>query len=78
MHFGNIDIGILLFKILGVLAHILNCYIIYKLTKKKIFVLLYGLNPFILLEGIANVHNDMYIITFVLASIYFLIKRKIY
>lgn len=76
MSFGNIDIGILLFKILGVLAHILNCYIIYKLTKKKIFVLLYGLNPFILLEGIANVHNDMYIITFVLASIYFLIKKK--
>ena len=76
MSFGNIDIGILLFKILGVLAHILNCYIIYKLTKKKIFVLLYGLNPFILLEGIVNVHNDMYIITFVLASIYFLIKKK--
>ena len=76
MSFGNIDIGILLFKILGGLAHILNCCIIYKLTKKKIFVLLYGLNPFILLEGIANVHNDMYIITFVLASIYFLIKKK--
>lgn len=76
MSFGNIDIGMLLFKILGVLAHILNCYIIYKLTKKKIFVLLYGLNPFILLEGIVNVHNDMYIITFVLASIYFLLKKK--
>lgn len=76
MSFGNIDIGLLSFKILGVLVHILNCYIIYKLTKKKIFVLLYGLNPFILLEGIVNVHNDIYIITFVLASIYFLLKKK--
>ena len=66
MSFGNVDIGLLLFKIMAVLLHILNCYLIYKITKKKIFVLIYCLNPFILLEGIASVHNDLYIITFVL------------
>ena len=76
MSFGNVDVGLLLFKIMAVLLHILNCYLIYKITKKKIFVLIYGLNPFILLEGIASVHNDLYIITFVLGALYFLINKK--
>lgn len=74
--FGNIDFALLIFKLISVVLHILNCYLIYKITNKKIFVLIYGLNPFVLLEGIANAHNDLYIITFVLASLYFLLKKK--
>lgn len=74
--FGNIDIGLLVFKIINVLVHLLNCYLIYKITNKKIFTLLYGLNPFILIEGIACVHNDMFVILFVLLSFYFLLKKK--
>lgn len=73
---GNLDIAMLLFKLVNILVHLLSCYLIYKITKKKIFVLLYGLNPFILLEGISNVHNDIYIVLFVLASIYFLKKKN--
>lgn len=76
LSFGNIDIALLLFKILHVIIHVLNCYIIYKLSNKRIFVLIYGLSPFVLLEGIANVHNDIFIVFFVLMSIYFLIKQK--
>lgn len=73
---GNIDWGLFVFKILNVIVHLVNCYLIYKLTNKKMFALIYGLNPFILIEAIASVHNDIYIILFVLASIYFLLKRK--
>lgn len=76
MSFGNIDIGLLAFKLIAVLLHVLNCYILYKITNKKIFILLYGLNPFVLIEGIVSVHNDLYIVTFILSSIYFLIKKK--
>lgn len=76
MSFGNIDIGLLIFKLINVLIHLLNCYLIYKISHKKIFVLLYGLNPFILIEGIACVHNDMFVILFTLASFYFLLKKK--
>ncbi len=74
--FGNIDIGLLAFKLLNVIVHLLNCYLIYKISNKKIFTLLYGLNPFILIEGIACVHNDILVILFVLASFYFLLKKK--
>lgn len=76
LSFGNIDIGLTVFKLFNVIVHILNCYLIYKISHKKIFVLLYGLNPFILIEGIACVHNDMFVILFALTSFYFLLKKK--
>ena len=76
MSFGSIDIGLLVFKLINVMVHLMNCYLIYKISNKKIFTLLYGLNPFILIEGIACVHNDMFVILFTLASFYFLLKKK--
>lgn len=76
LSFGNIDIGLTVFKLFNVIVHILNCYLIYKISHKKIFVLLYGLNPFILIEGIECVHNDMFVILFALSSFYFLLKKK--
>lgn len=74
--FGNIDIGLMLFKIANVLVHLGNCYLLYKISNKKIYTLLYGLNPFILIEAIAHAHNDIFIIFFVLLAFYFLIKKK--
>ena len=76
LSFGNLDFGLFLFKILNLCIHIGNCYLLYKLSKNKIFPLLYGLNPFILIEGIANVHNDIFVVFFMLLSIFFLIKKK--
>ena len=74
--FGNIDIALLTLKLLNMVVHMVNCYLIYRLTGKKLFVLLYGLNPYMFIEGIANVHNDIYVVTFILASMYFLLKKK--
>src|SRR5699024_7090393 len=39
--FGNIDIAIFTFKLVNILIHLLNCYLIYKLTNKKIFIIIY-------------------------------------
>lgn len=74
--FGNIDIALLVLKLLNMAIHLLNCYLIYQLTGKKLFVLLYGLNPYMFIEGIANVHNDIYVVTCILASLYFLLKKR--
>lgn len=76
LSFGNIDIGLFVFKLVNVIVHLLNCYLIYKISGKKFFTLLYGLNPFILIEGIACVHNDMFMILFILLAFYFLLKKK--
>lgn len=74
--FKNVNICLMIFKILNIMVHLANCYLIYKITKKKKFAELYGLNPFILLEFIGMVHNDIIVVFFVLLSIYFLIKKK--
>lgn len=76
LSFGNLDVGLYIFKIINFIIHIGNCYLLYKISKKKVFPLIYGLNPFILIEGIANVHNDMFIVFFMLLSIYEVYKKK--
>lgn len=74
--FKNINICLAIFKILNVIVHLANCYLIYKLSSKK-FAIIYGLNPFVLLEFIGNVHNDIIVVFFVLLTLYFLRQRKL-
>ncbi len=76
LSFGNIDFGLLVFKLINALVHVLNCYMIYKIWNKKTFTLMYGLNPFVLIEGISNVHNDMFVLLFILVATYMLVKKK--
>lgn len=73
---GNVNFGLLIFKLINVLVHLLNCYFIYKIWNKKSFTLIYGLNPFVLIEGISNVHNDMFVLLFILIATYMLLKKK--
>lgn len=76
LSFGNLDIGLFIFKIINVLIHLLNCFLIYKISNRKLFSLLYGLNPLVLIEGIACVHNDIFVVLFILLSIFFVRKKK--
>ena len=76
LSFGNITIALFIFKIASLIVHIINCYLIKKITKNNKYVLLYGLNPLILIEFLANVHNDIYLILFLLLTLYFLVKKK--
>lgn len=76
LSFGKLELGLLIFKIINLLIHLGNCYLLYKISKKKVFPILYGLNPFILIEGIANVHNDLFVILFLLLSLYQLLNKK--
>lgn len=76
LSFKSVDIAIIIFKLLNLLIHILCCYLIYKITNKRIFAIIYGLNPFILMEFIGNVHNDIIMVFVILLSLYFLLKKK--
>ena len=62
LSFKNIDICIILFKLLNVIIHLLNCYLIFRITKKMKFSIIYGLNPYILMEFIGMVHNDIIVV----------------
>ena len=72
----NITVALFIFKLVNLLIHIINTYLFYKISGKKKFAIMYGLNPFIFIEAIANVHNDIIILFFVLLSLYILLKRR--
>ena len=71
---------LMLYKFVNIVVHTINCVLIYKISKKenkKRNVLIYGLNPLIIFEGIINCHNDMFVILFILLALYFKNKEKI-
>lgn len=76
LSFKSVDIAIVIFKLLNLIIHLINTYLVYKISGKKLFAKIYGLNPFIFLEFIGNVHNDIIVVFFMLLAFYFLLKRK--
>lgn len=76
LSFGNVTIALFVFKLAAYLIHILNVYLIYKITKSIKYMLIYGLNPLVLIEFLSNVHNDIYLIFFIFLALYFLIRKK--
>ena len=79
---GKFTITLFMFKIFIGFFHFVNTYIIYKILNKiKPSLTLFGtaayaLNPLLLLEGVANAHNDVVLATLLLLSVYFLIRGK--
>lgn len=76
LSFKNVDICLIIFKLANIVFHVLNCYLIYKITRKLKFSVMYGLNPFMYIEFIGNCHNDIIVVFFILLSLYFLLKKK--
>src|SRR5262245_21312323 len=68
-------------KLIWGLAHAANCYLLYRILKHRgqdpaFGVFLYGLNPLILLELLANGHNDGALIFCGLLSLYLIQREK--
>ena len=74
--FGNITAALFIFKLAYLLIFLSCSNLIYKTTKRKIFVVMFALNPFILFEFLTNVHNDIFLMFFVLLAIYFIKEKK--
>lgn len=63
------------FKLLILLFYLLACFFVYKLSKSLKVLMLFSLNPLVLIETLVSGHNDIVMITLVLGSFY-LIKNK--
>ena len=77
---NNTLVMLSIFKMFNLLVHILNCILIYKISKKHKIrnMLIYALNPLIIFEGLINVHNDLVLLTTILGAIYFKKNNKLY
>ena len=73
---SSLFFSLYLFKIFSTLAHLTNSLLIYKLTNNKKILLLFAFNPLFLFEFIVNGHNDVFMISFLLLSFYFLLNKS--
>lgn len=76
LSFGNITVALYIFKMASFIIFLESAILIDKITNKKFFVALFALNPFILFEFLSNVHNDIFLVFFILLAIYFIKKKK--
>ena len=73
----NIFAAIYMYKLFAFLLFILSVFLIKKITNNDLYVMLFGLNPYILYQFLVNGHNDFYVIFLVLLAIYlFKVKNK--
>jgi hypothetical protein len=78
---GTLTGYVLLFKLLGVAAHLANVALIWAILgrlaprRRLLGTLLYAWNPLCLLEFCASAHNDALMLTFALLGIYLLMLR---
>lgn len=76
--FGNFLVTLLNFKLLVGLFYLLATWIIKKLSKDFLSVILFALNPLIAIETLISGHNDIVLIFFALLSIFLVQKKKLF
>ena len=75
---------ILLFRLLGLLAHLVNIQLVFLILRKMersprtvmLGTMLYAWNPLVLLESSQGAHNDIFMITFILLGIFLLVRAE--
>lgn len=74
--FNNLLLTIYTFKVLIAFFYLALCFLIWKLSRKNVEMLIFfALNPLILIESLISSHNDVVMMFLVLVSFY-LLKRK--
>lgn len=76
--FSNFIISLFSFKFLTGLFYFGSCYLIYKISKQELSMIIFALNPLVIIETFVSGHNDISMMFLALAGIYFLKKNKIY
>ncbi|MCL4338779.1 polyprenol phosphomannose-dependent alpha 1,6 mannosyltransferase MptB [Patescibacteria group bacterium] len=80
--FGKFVPTLLNFKLMFLLSYLLNVFLIYKIAKKitptniTASVAFFALNPLVIIESIVSPHNEVLMLTFLLAAIYLFFPKK--
>src|SRR3989344_1494210 len=80
--FGKFILNLLMFKIFIGLFHLINSYLIFKILRKTgiknilLGTAFYALNPLLLIEGVANSHNDIVLASLLLFAICFYVHKE--
>lgn len=75
---GNFIITLFSFKIFIAIFYLTTAFLIWKIANSMISVILFVLNPLVIIETLLSGHNDIVMIFFVLSSFFMLMKRKVF
>ena len=72
--FGKFILNFLFFKMLFIASYLIGVYYLQKLDKRS--ALIFATNPFVVLEGLVNAHNDLIGVSLALAGFYYLSQKR--
>lgn len=76
--FGNFLLTLFSFKLFISLFYMGTIFIIWKISKNFTTILLFALNPLVIIETLLSGHNDIIMVFFALLSFYLLMKKRIF
>lgn len=76
--FGNFITILFGFKLLILCFYLLTTFLIWKLSKSLLSVVLFSLNPLVMIETLISSHNDIVMIGLVMLSYYFVRKKRLW
>lgn len=79
-NFANLIGAVYFYKIMVFIAYLLSVFIFHKIIKRMsidpFLTILYAINPAILINGVAEGHNEIFVILFLLAAFYLLMRGE--
>ncbi|MEX2013174.1 MAG: hypothetical protein WD967_02115 [Candidatus Levyibacteriota bacterium] len=76
--FGNFILTILNLKLLVVFFYLATSWMIYKISKDLLPVILFSLNPLVIVETLVSGHNDIVMVFLALCGIFLLSRKKVF
>jgi hypothetical protein len=76
--FGNFIIILFEFKLFIAAFYFAAICVIWKMSKNILSIILFSLNPLVIIETLIGGHNDIVMIFFTLLSFFFLTKKKVF
>ena len=75
--FGNFIITLFSFKVFISVFYFFTVFLVWKMSKNIISVILFSLNPLVVIETLVGGHNDIVMIFFAMLSFFLLVKKKV-
>lgn len=76
--FGNFIATLFSFKLFVIIFYFLTTFLIWKMSKNIISVILFSFNPLVVIETLVSGHNDIVMVFLVFLSFFLLSKKKIF
>lgn len=76
--FGNFILNLFALKLLAGFFYLLTAFFVWKISKNITSLILFALNPLIVIETLVSGHNDIAMVFLVLFSLYLLVKKKMF